>query len=259
MFNIAKYKQVIMLRAFAVLSGIILATALCAQDAKQIVRLADERARGIQSSRGVMKMTIVRPEWSREVTIKAWSKGRDYSLMLVTDPPRDKGTAFLKRKSEIWNWQPSIDRTIKLPPSMMMQSWMGSDFTNDDLVRESSVIEDYEHYLLGSEYIGDKDCYKIRMDPKPQAPVVWGKVIVWIEKNDYLQLQTEFYDEDDYLVNTMYGKNIRELGGRLLPTVMEMVPAEEEGKKTMIEQVELIFDEDIPDDFFSIQNMKRVR
>ena len=110
------------------------------QTATEIIKTADQRARGITSSVGEMKMTIVRPTWSREISIKSWSKGSEYSLMLITAPARDKGAAFLKRDQEIWNWQPSIDRAIKLPPSMMMQSWMGSDFTNDDLVRESSIV-----------------------------------------------------------------------------------------------------------------------
>ena len=234
-------------------------SALPAQDAKEIVRKMDEKQRGIVSSLGEMKMTIVRPTWSREVTIKSWSKGQDYSLMLITGPPRDKGTAFLKRENEIWNWQPSIDRTIKLPPSMMMQSWMGSDFTNDDLVRESSIVKDYTHAIIGDEEIEGRLCYKIELIPKPDAPVVWGKVFMWVDKKDLLQLKVEFYDEDDFLVNIMLGKDIKMMGGRLLPATFEMIPADEEGKKTVIEQIEIEFDKPIDEKFFSIQNMKRVR
>ena len=230
-----------------------------AQDATEIVKVADQRARGISSSKGTMKMTIVRPSWSREISIKSWSKGPDYSLMLITAPSRDKGTAFLKRDKEIWNWQPTIDRSIKLPPSMMMQSWMGSDFTNDDLVRESSIVVDYTHAILGEEELEGRKCHKIGLIPKPEAPVVWGKVITWITVEDYLQLKTEFYDEDGYLVNTMLGKNVKMMGGRLLPSVFEMIPADEEGKKTVIEQLDIAFDEPIETSFFSIQNMKRVR
>lgn len=230
-----------------------------AQDATEIIKTADQRARGINSSKGEMKMTIVRPNWSREISIKSWSKGTEYSLMLITDPPRDKGTAFLKREKEIWNWQPSIDRAIKLPPSMMMQSWMGSDFKNDDLVRESSVVVDYTHKLLGEEEIEGREAYKIELIPKEDAPVVWGKVISWVGKEHYLQLKSEFYDEDGYLVSTMLGKDIKTLGGRLLPSRLEMIPADEEGKKTVIEQKSIAFDVPIDNQFFSLQNMKRVR
>ncbi|MEZ5042940.1 MAG: outer membrane lipoprotein-sorting protein [Saprospiraceae bacterium] len=231
-----------------------------AQDltALEVIKKADQKLRG-ETSAGTMKMTIVRPSWSREITMKSWSKGTEYSLILVSAPARDKGTAFLKREKEIWNWQPTIDRTIKLPPSMMMQSWMGSDFTNDDLVRESSIVVDYTHTLLSPETIEGYPCYKIELIPKEDAPVVWGKVIVWIDKKEYMQLKTEFYDEDGYLVNTMIGKNVKVLSGKTLPATMEIIPAEEEGHKTIIEYLSLEFDQPISENFFSIQNMKRVR
>lgn len=237
----------------------LLSTQLPAQDALAIVKEADQRARGVSSSRGEMKMTIVRPTWQREITMKSWSKGTDHSLTLITAPARDKGAAFLKREKEIWNWQPTIDRTIKLPPSMMMQSWMGSDFTNDDLVRESSIVNDYSHKLLDEEEIDGRLCYKIELIPNPDAAVVWGKIYSWISKDDYLQLKSEFFDEDGYLINTMLGREVKLLGNRLLPTRLEMIPADEEGHKTVVEHLSLIFDEPIKESFFSIQNMKRVR
>lgn len=229
-----------------------------AQDAAEIIRRAEDKLRGA-SSYSEMKMTVVRPEWSREVQMKSWSVGTEKSLILITGPARDKGVAFLKRDQEIWNWQPTIDRTIKMPPSMMMQSWMGSDFTNDDLVRESSILEDYNHRILGEEMIGDRKCWKIELQPKADAAVVWGKIVMWIDKTDYLQLKTTFYDEDDYLVNTMLGKSIKLLGGKLLPSIMEVIPAEEEGHKTILEYISLDFEVNLKDDFFSVQNMKRVR
>lgn len=235
-------------------------TSLKAQDltAKEIVEKADQKVRG-ESSQGSMKMTIIRPNWTREMTMKTWSKGTDHSLILVTGPARDKGTAFLKREKEIWNWQPSIDRVIKLPPSMMMQSWLGSDFTNDDLIRESSVVKDYTHRLMASESIDGKAAYKVEMIPREEAPVVWGKVLVWIDKEDFIQLKTEFYDEDGYLVNTMLGKNIKMLGGKKLASLLEVIPAEEDGHKTQVEYLEMEFDTSIPESFFSQQNMKRIK
>lgn len=235
-------------------------TSLAAQDltAKEIVAKADAKVRG-ETSQGTMKMTIIRPTWKREMSMKSWSKGTDYSLILVTAPARDKGTATLKRDKEIWNWQPSIDRVIKLPPSMMMQSWLGSDFTNDDLIRESSMVEDYSQKLLGTETIDGRETYKIEMIPNEDAPVVWGKLLTWIDKEEFIQLKTEFYDEDGYLVNTMLGKNIRELGGKTLATRLEVIPEDEEGHKTIVEYLEMEFDKPIPESFFSLQNMKRVK
>jgi len=232
---------------------------LRAQDATEIIRKAEEKFRGVKSSQSEMTMTIVRPTWTRTISLKSWSKGSDYALILVTAPARDKGTVFLKVKKEVWNWMPSIDRTIKLPPSMMSQSWMGSDFTNDDLVRENTLSEDYEHKLLGEEVIDGYECYKIELTPKEGAAVVWGKILMWISKKEYLQLKAEFYDEDGYLVNVMKGSNVKELGGRLLPTRLEMIPVEEEGHKTIMEYHNIVFDQPISDRFFTVQNMKRVR
>lgn len=226
--------------------------------AKEIVQKANDRQLGT-SVYNEMRMTIVRPTWERTMEMKSWSKGDDFSLTLVTAPARDKGASFLKRDKEIWNWQPSIDRAIKLPPSMMMQSWMGSDFTNDDLVRQSSIVDDFTHTLLGEEIIEGLDCYQIELIPHEDAAVVWGKIIISISKNDYLQMKTEFYDEDDYLVNTMLGKDVKELGGKLMPARLEVIPAEEEGHMTIIEQLVMKFDEPIKESFFSVQNMKRVR
>lgn len=226
--------------------------------AKEIVKKADDKLRGT-SSEAEIKMTIVRPTWQREVTMKSWSLGSDYSLILIAAPARDKGTAFLKRDKEIWNWQPTIDRTIKMPPSMMSQSWMGSDFTNDDLVRESSMVEDYTQKIIGSDKIEGRDTWKIELTPKEDAAVVWGKIITWIDKKDFMQLKTEFYDEDGYLVNTMLGKNIKTLGGKLLPAVLEVIPADKPNQKTRIEYLALQFDQPIKESFFSVQNMKKVK
>lgn len=228
------------------------------QTAKEIVKRADDKMQG-ESNRSVMKMTIVRPSWQREITMKGWALGRDYSLILITSPARDKGSAFLKRDNEMWNWQPSIDRVIKLPPSMMLQSWMGSDFTNDDLVKESSIVNDYDQVRGEDTVINNLECYKIIMNPHEEAAVVWGKVIVYIDKVEYNQHLVFYYDEDGYLINTMKLSNIKDMGGRMIPTHMEMIPADEPENKTVIDYLELEFNLDIDDTFFSLQNMKRIR
>lgn len=229
-----------------------------AQEATEIVRKMDEKMRG-ESLEAELSMTIIRPSWDRTISMKSWSRGTEYSLILITAPARDEGTAFLKRGNEIWNWVPSVGRTIKMPPSMMMQSWMGSDFKNDDLVRESSVVTDYEHKLAGEETIEGYECYKIEMIPRPDAPVVWGRVDVWISKEEYLQLRTEFYDEDGELINVMKGMNVKEFDGRLIPSRMEMIPRDKEGHKTVLEYHSMDFNEGISDRFFSVQNMRRVQ
>ncbi|HBQ58303.1 MAG TPA: outer membrane lipoprotein-sorting protein [Balneolaceae bacterium] len=230
---------------------------LYGQDATEIIRQMDEKMRG-ESLKAEMSMTIVRPTWERTVSMKSWSKDNEYSLILITAPARDEGTAYLKRGNEIWNWVPSVGRTIKMPPSMMMQSWMGSDFTNDDLVRESSVVTDYEHELVDEDSIDGRECYKIQMTPKPDAPVVWDRVDVWVSKEEYLQLRSEFYDEFGELINVMKGMNVKEFDGRMIPSKMEMIPQDKEGHKTVLEYESMEFNVGIPESFFSVQNMRRV-
>jgi len=229
-----------------------------AQDnALDIIKEVDQKMRGNYSYQE-LEMKIVRPDWERSITMKSWSKGTIYSMILITAPAKEKGQVFLKRDKEMWNWVPSIERMIKIPPSMMMQSWMGSDFTNDDLVRESSIVVDYEHSLLGEEEIEGVICWKLQLDPKPEAPVVWGKIISWIGK-DYNQRRVEYYDEDGYLINIMSSSNIKMMGDREIPTYMEMIPADEENKKTIINILSAEFDDPIPENFFSQQNMQRIR
>ena len=229
-----------------------------AQDITEIIRQADEKFRG-ESSQGTMTMIIERPTWSREVTMKNWTKGNEYSLIYITAPAKEKGQVFLKRQSEMWNWVPTIERMIKIPPSMMMQSWMGSDFTNDDLVRESSLIEDYDQKLVGEETIDGYECYKAELIPKDDAPVVWGKLIMWVSKQDYLWLKAEYYDEDGYLVNTEILSDIKKMDDRIMPTRLEMIPADEEGNKTIMIFEDIKFNVDLDESFFSQQNMKRIR
>ncbi len=244
---------------YLITATILSLASLCfGQTAKEIIQRADDKMQG-NSNKSLMRMTIVRPDWKREVTMKGWALGRKYSLILITEPARDKGSAFLKREKEMWNWQPSIDRVIKLPPSMMLQSWMGSDFTNDDLVKESSIVNDYTHSLGADTIINNLDCYKIILIPFPDAPVVWGKIIVYIDKTEYNQHLVYYYDEDDFLINTMVLSKLKNMGGRIIPTHLEMIPADEPQNKTVIEYLSMEFDLDLKDSFFSLQNMKRIR
>jgi len=226
--------------------------------AKDIVSKAENNAKGLSS---IMEMTIqiVRPTWTRSMSVKAWSKGEHYSLMLVTAPAKDAGTLFLKRVREIWNWVPSIERVVKLPPSMMAQSFMGTDFTNDDLVKASSRIDDYTHRIAGDSVIQGRKCWKIEMIPLPAAAVVWSKVSMWIDQKDYLELRIEFYDEDNKLVNVLQCSDVKTIGGRILPCKMEMIPAGKKGQETVILYNSAVFNTTFSDDFFTTQNMKKAK
>jgi outer membrane lipoprotein-sorting protein len=227
------------------------------QDIDEIIRKADEKMRGT-SSEGEFTMIIERPTWSREISMKNWTLGNDYSLVYITAPAKEKGQVFLKRQKEMWNWVPNIERMIKIPPSMMMQSWMGSDFTNDDLVRESSLTKDYKKKLLGEEKISNYDCYKAELIPHDDAPVVWGKIIMWVSKKDYHWLKAEYYDEDGQLVNTEIMSEVKWMDDREMPTRMEMIPADKPGQKTILIFKKTKFNIKIDESFFSQQNMKKV-
>jgi outer membrane lipoprotein-sorting protein len=228
-------------------------------NATEIIRKADEKFNGEKSSMMVMTMTIIRPTWQRSIEFKDWTLGRDYALTLITAPAKDAGQTFLKRATEMWNWNPAINRLIKLPPSMMSQGWMGSDYTNDDLLKESSIVNDYNHEISGEEEIAGRICYKIKMVAKENASVIWGYQIRWVDKNDFLFMKAELYDEDGALVRTETGADIKIMDGRVIPTKLELIPAEDPGNKTVVVITEIKFNINIQESFFSQQNMKVIR
>ncbi len=227
-------------------------------DATEIVRKANNLVTG-KSSQSTATMTIKRSKWSRSVGMKTWSLGDDYYMILITSPAQDKGQVFLKRKNEMWNWIPSISRIVKIPPSMMGQNWMGSDFTNNDLVKANSIVDDYSHTMLGSEDIAGYNCYKIQLTPKPNAAVVWDKIVLWIAKDKYFMLKAEYYNEDGEVVNRETQSDIRHFDDRDVPARLVMMPVKETDKETRIEFEQLSFDMPLKPDFFSQQNMKNIR
>lgn len=180
-------------------------------------------------------------------------------MTLLTAPAKEKGQAFLKRETEMWNWMPNISRMIKLPPSMMADGWMGSDYTNDDILKESSMVVDFTHEIVGSETIDGWDCWKIEMFPKEDAAVVWGKITRWVSKDEYLMMKSEYYDEDEFLVKTELGMDVKVMDGRKIPTKIEIIPADKEDQKTILTIDEIKFNIAIQNSFFSQQNMKRLR
>ncbi len=227
--------------------------------ATEIVKRADEKFNGEKSSLMEMLMTIIRPTWQRTIEFKNWSMEKEYALTLITSPAKDAGQTFLKRGTEMWNWNPSISRLIKLPPSMMSQGWMGSDYTNDDILKESSVVTDYTHEITGEETIGGRDCYRIKMIAKEDAAVIWGHQIRWIDKKEFLVMRAELFDEDGMLVRTETGSDVKIMDGRLIQTKIELVPADEPGNRTVIVIKEIKFNIPVKEAFFSQQNMKNIR
>jgi len=244
----------------AMLLCIIPSSGLFAQTltAREIVQKSHDLMQG-NSSYSEVKMTIHRPKWDRTLAFKSWAKGTEYALIYITAPAQEAGQVFLKRGTEMWNWLPSISRLIKIPPSMMMQSWMGSDLTNDDLVKESSIVNDYDQKIIGEEKMSGYDCYKIELIPHEDAPVVWGKIISWISKDKYFTLRNEYYDESGKLINAESLSEIRDVGNRTIPTKFTVIPEEKNDHETNMIFENMKFNLPIDDSFFSIQNMKKVR
>ena len=227
-------------------------------DLKQIVSKAENRLRGT-SSIATLKITTVRPKYSRDMTVKSWTKNDDYSLIYIAAPARDKGTTYLKREKEIWYYIPSIERNIKMPPSMMNQSWMGTDLSNDDLVKKTSMENDFDHELIKSEHINGIACYQISLIPHEDADVIWGKIEIWVDKLHYNIMQQKSYDEDLELVNSLIGSDVKLMDGETIPTRMEFYPADKPKQKTVLEYLDIDFNVSIPEHYFTTRFMNKVK
>lgn len=227
-------------------------------DLKSIVAKAENKLRG-KSSIATMKVTTVRPKYSRKMELKNWTQNDDLSLMYIGAPARDKGTTYLKRKKEIWYYLPSIERNIKMPPSMMNQSWMGTDLSNDDLVKKTSMENDFHHKLIASEAIDGMDCYHISLIPHEDAEVIWGKIEIWVEKENFNILKQESFDEDLELVNTIHASNVKDMDGEIIPTKMIFYPADKPKQRTEMEYISIKFNVTIPEYYFTTQFMTKVK
>ncbi len=227
--------------------------------AKEIINEMDKLLRGDTAS-GTYEMTITDPRWTRTLKLLVWEKRLEKkSFIRILSPAKEKGIGTLKIESEMWNYLPRVERTIKIPPSMMMQPWMGSDFTNDDLVKESSIVDDFTHELLGVVDMDGHRAYHIVSRPRPDAPVVWDKIVYWLTVGDYLPLKEEFYSEKGELIRVMTFSEIKEVGGRLIPTYWEMVPVKKKGRMTSMRILDAVYNEPIDDAIFTLRNLKKVR
>ena len=229
-----------------------------AQSAREIIDRVDRLMRG-ESSIARFTMDIQTENWDRSLTLRAWSLGTEHALIRVEAPQREAGTATLRADQEVWNYLPRVDRTLKLPSSMMAGSWMGSHFTNDDLVKESRLVDDYE---IEIEFNGTRDgveVWEFLLVPLPEAPVVWGKILYQVSKESLLPIWTRYYDESDELMRTMTYSENRMMGSRLVPTVMTIRPADKPGESTVIRYHELDFDVDLDEDYFSLRNLRSAR
>jgi outer membrane lipoprotein-sorting protein len=223
---------------------------------KRIVRHLDDLYRST-SSYSVVEMQIVTPNWSRTLTMDAWTHGLDRMFIRITGPKKEEGVATLRIGSEMWNYLPRTDKIIKVPPSMMMSSWMGSDFTNDDLVKEFTLIDDYTFSEDADS--SDASVVRIRCVPKPGTPIVWGSVVIAVRRTGDIPVWERYYDEHGRLMRVLTYGDVREFGGRRLPSTLTMAPENKEGHRTVIRYLQLEFDAGVKDEVFSLRNLRSGR
>ena len=250
--------QVMRTGATMVVAALWVTPSFAQESARDIMERVDRLLRG-DSSHGVATMEVVTEHWERRITMELWSLGTDYSLIHVRSPAKEAGTATLMSDDDIWNYLPKVDRTIKVPVSMMAGSWMGSHLTNDDLVKESQIVDDYDIEIA---FDGEREgaaVWEFRLTPKADAAVVWGHVEFQVRQSDTMPLWARYYDEDGGLARTMRYTEFRNMGNRTVPSVMEMYPEDKPGERTTIRYQELEFDIEIDRSFFSLQNLKRLR
>lgn len=236
--------------------AIAIGAAAAAPDALEVARKCDSALKG-KTQHGTASMTVQTPEWRRTLELTFWYDYPEKTFIRITGPAKDAGTTTLRLTGNMWTYLPTVERVIKVPPSLMLQSWMGSDFTNDDLVKESSLTTDYTHRIEG-EVTEDGDlCYRLIATPKPDAPVVWGKLVLLIRKSDFLPRREEFYDEQGALQKTLFFDQIRRTGVRNFPMRWRMVSHTKPGHETTLLFSAIEFDKPVAASIFTRQNLER--
>ena len=222
---------------------------------EDIIKHIDQLYRS-KTSQAEMEMHIVTPHYERTLKMQVWTKGMDKTFIRITAPKKEQGVATLRIKNEMWNYLPKVNKTMKISPSMMMGSWMGSDFTNDDLVRESSLIDDYTYQMVTPEEASE-DLLYVELIPKEDSAIVWGKIITAVRDNDYIPMWQHFYDEKGKLMRVLNFKEVKKFSGKTVPSVMEMIPQNRDGHKTVVRWVNAKFDTKIDDRIFTRRNLQK--
>ena len=225
-------------------------------DPEKILDSVDDLYRS-NASHGILTLSVTTVNWQRTLTLEQWSKDEDKSLFKILKPKKEKGLATLRVDKNVWNYMPKVKRVVKIPSSMMSSSWMGSHFTNDDLVKQSRMAEDYTFSITFEGMQDDEEVVEITCIPNKEAAVVWGKVEVVVYADDYIPLRMIYYDEDLLLSRTLEFTNIQKMDGKMIPTLMSMIPADESGESTTVKWEEIQFDVAIDDEFFSLRKLQQ--
>ncbi len=227
------------------------------RDASGIIRDAVDHWRGV-SSYSEIQMVIHRPDWERSMTMRAWTRGDEQSLVRVTEPARDRGNGTLTDDDSMWTYSPRVNRVIKIPSSMMGQSWMGSDFSNKDIAKADDIIDQYEHTLLGTEVVDGVTVYEIESVPYEDAAVVWGREVLRIREDNVI-VEHRFYDQDDVLVKALESLEIGEMGGRVVALRQRMAKVDAPDEWTEIRVLDVEYDIDVPENMFTLSNLRNPR
>jgi outer membrane lipoprotein-sorting protein len=223
-------------------------------EVEEIIRRVDRLYRS-QTSYSELEMEIITPHWQRTLAMYCWSKGMEETFIRITSPQKEKGVATLRVGNEMWNYLPKTNKVIKIPPSMMMGSWMGSDFTNDDLVKESSLFEDYSYELIPPDST-EEGVLLVNCIPREDLAVVWGNIVIAVSESDLLPRWQKYYDEKGVLMRVMTYSRVMKLGGRRIPSVIEMVPQNKEGHRTVFRYLKVEFDTALDDETFTLRNLR---
>lgn len=234
-----------------------LAAPAFAISAKEIIKRAEEATRG-DTAIAVYEITVKSRRWTRTMEMKSYeNRLTEKSMAEIYAPKKDAGNKFLLKGDNMWHYVPKLQKTIKIAPSMMLQSWMGSDFTNDDIVNMSSIVDDYHHSLLGTETMEGQECYKVQLKPKENAAVVWGKIIYYARTKDYLPVRQEFYNEHGVMKKVMTCSDFQVMDGRTIPTRYKMNTVRKKDQYTVMDIKKIRFNVSIPSYIFTIQYLKR--
>lgn len=247
--------------AIILLTAVFLPTMAGAQTAQQLVARAEDLLRG-KTSDGTYEMTVTNPDFTRTMRMHAWwvqgtGSTAEKSMIITMAPKKEEGNKWLRIGNEMWNYLRATETTIRIPPSMMLQSWNGSDFTNDDLARESSLSKDYTAQDDGVDTVQGAPCWKLLLMPKPDSPVVWGRLVLFVRRQDYLPALVQYYDEHGLLVRHLVYSEIRDEGGRTIPTSWTMYNDTKNGHVTIFHILKITFDRPIPEEIFSLQELQR--
>lgn len=223
--------------------------------AEEILNLSDDLYRGASSS-GTMTMTVVNEHWQRSLTLAFWSEGTKKSLVRILNPKKEKGTTTLRVQRDVWNYLPKVKRVIKVPGSMMGASWMGSHFTNNDLVRQNRMADDFTATVTFKGKRGDENIYEVTCIPRDDRPIVWGKIIVEARQADALPLKILYFDEDGLLARTLAFSDLQEISKRWVPMKLRITPEDDTGY-TQVTYQQLHYDVSHPADLFTLRSLKR--